>query len=140
MTVEWGIGRAGAFAVLRDGDQAPITLGFQGFRFVAGAARIIGTQATSATFRFDVEVDGHEASSQSAGRIDLVPASDGALYADGLQLFFNDIPLASVLGRDVNVTLAAGANGCAASHRARVELVRGCDQLQDGATTCDAGP
>lgn len=138
-TLEWGLREGGAFVPLHDGDIAPVTLGFQGFRFVAGAARIVGVSSPDATFRFDAHLDGQDPSSQSAGRFDLSTGPDGALYADGLQLFFNDIPLQDVLGHAATVNLAMSASGCTAAHTVRVMLVRGCDQLPDGGLTCDAG-
>lgn len=141
LAAEWGRRVGTDFVAFHDGDDAPITFGFQGFRFVASVARLGGESASTGTFLFQVTLDGHDPSTQNAGRVDLKPGPDGALYADGLQLFFNDVPVVDVLGRNATVVLVAQAAGCTAQATVRVRLVRGGCQSADGGTECpDAGP
>lgn len=141
LTAQWGQRVGPDFMAFHDGDDAPITFGFQGFRFVASVARLEGVGATTGTFIFQVTLDGHDPSTQNAGRVDLKVGPDGALYADGLQLFFNDIPVVDVLGRNATVVLVAQAAGCTAQSTVRVKLVRGGCQSADGGTECpDGGP
>lgn len=140
LATQWGQRVGADFVPFHDGDDAPITFGFQGFRFVAGPARLSGVSATAATFLFQVTLDGQPPVTQNVGRFDLHPGPDGALYADGLQLFFNDLPVAQVLGRNATVVLLAQAAGCTAQSTVTVKLVRGGCQSADGGTECpDAG-
>ena len=61
-------------------------------------------------------------------------------------MFFNDVPIAELVGRNADVITLADANGCSASHSVTVMLVNedDCiDQPGDGGAVCggsDAGP
>ncbi|HQY60142.1 MAG: hypothetical protein IPF92_16745 [Myxococcales bacterium] len=147
LELSWGRREGAGFTPFRDGDPGKITLGFQGFRFIDGVARLGGTQAKAASFRLQVTVDGHRPSTQDVGRIDLVAGPDGALYAEPLQLFFNDTPLPELLGRNAAVVLrastpaAGGSGACSAQQSMKLALERGGCQAADGGTECpDAGP
>lgn len=136
----WGRREGGAFVPYRDGEAGKVTLGFQGFRFIDGVARLSGTEAKAATFRLQVTVEGQPPSSQELGKIDLLPGPDGALYAEPLQLFFNDVPLPEIVGRPATVIVRATVAPCTAQQTVRLTLERGGCQSEDGGTECpDAG-
>ena len=69
------------------------------------------------------------------------PDPDGALYADDVLVFFNDLPIAEVIGRNATITAQAKAAGCSASTKARVKLVdeEACIELEDGGLQCQDG-
>lgn len=140
LDIQWGLRKDGAFVALADGDAAPVTLGFQGFRFVDGVARVEGTDATQARFRFDAEVDGQSPVTQEAGVFDLTQGDDGAKYAESVQLFFNDTPMPQLLGRTCQTRVTATVGPCKAVLVVDVVLtLGGCQPPPEDAGVVDAG-
>ena len=146
LTLRWGRRQEGAFVAFEEGDDAEITLGFQGFRFIDSVAGGEGTDAPEVRVRFRAEVDGQSPVTQEAGVFPLVLGPDGARYADGVLLFFNDVPMASLLDHACDVGVVATVESCTADTSVGVHLVSGPCQAPpadagpiDGGA-CDAGP
>lgn len=140
LELAWGLRHDGAFVALTDGAEAPVTLGFQGFRFVDGVARVDGTDADRARFRFDAEVDGEAPVTQEAGVFDLKLDPDGARYAESVQLFFNDTPMPELVGKGCRTRVTATIGTCKASEVVDIVLVLGgCQEIPPDAGTVDAG-
>lgn len=141
LEVAWGPKRSGSFVPFKNGDSGEITLGFQGFRYIDSTMRVSGVDATTAVFGFRIEVEGHAPYNQSADTVELSAGADGALYADDVLVFFNDLPIAEVIGRNTLVTAQAKAAGCSASTAATVKLVdeQACIELEDGGLQCQDG-
>lgn len=137
ITVQWGHEGPDGFVAFADGDDAEITRGFQGFRYVTSTVRLQGTEADSAVLSFRIDVEGHDAYSQNAGE-DLSADSDGARYADEVLVFFNDIPLQQLVGRGAEISLHATVGACEADHGAMVTLVDevDCIELENGELEC----
>jgi len=140
---EWGHRIAGDFVPFQNGDEAEITLGFQGFRYILSTAVVGDTNADMASFVFQIEVDGHPSYNQTGRDTPMVVGSDGK-YVDDLLVFFNDIPLPEILGRDVTIVASATAGGCRGVDSVSLKLVDNddCIDQQDGGVGCsstDAG-
>lgn len=139
--LEWGRNVNGTFTPFRDGDRAQITLGFQGFRFIDGIARIRGVGRSDPMFVLQATLDGQEPSVQYAGPFASRAGEDGAVYVDALQIFFNDVPMPELLGKSVQILVTSDVAGCTARTSARVVLERGgCMDQDGGIAPCDAGP
>ena len=123
LELQWGREPGCLFTAYATGQNAEMTLGFQGFRFVESAARLTGTTAPSAKFTFELAIEGQSPSAQPAGTIELRAGDDGALYAHELLLFLNDVPLAELVGRRADITLGATIGPCHATHAVTVTLV-----------------
>jgi hypothetical protein len=135
--VAWGPRRSPGFAPFLDGDTAEITRGFQGFRYIDSTLRITGTVDAEGEVWFQIEVDQREPYAQR-GRIEFPRAeADGARYADVL-VFFNDIPIAELVGRSARVTARLASGACEAVHAATVTLAddEECVEQADGGVTC----
>jgi len=140
MQLEWGRRVNGVFTPFRDGDQAEITLGFQGFRFIDSVARLRSVRGKEATFKLQATLDGRESMVQDAGAFTAKQQADGALYVESLQLFFNDVPMPELIGQNASIVVNATAAGCAATAAARVSLVRGgCMNSSGEIVSCVAG-
>lgn len=144
VALAWGHRVGGEFVPFEDGDEAEITLGFQGFRYIWSAARVSDTSASGAVFDFHVEVSGHAPYSQMGVGVPMTAGPQGR-YADQLLVFFNDIPLPEMVGRDATIVTRVTADGCRGDDRATVRLVDrdDCIDEQDGGVGCtsaDAGP
>lgn len=139
--VTWGRVVKEAFVAFQNGDRAEITLGFQGFRFIISAGRLRRTQASRAAFNFDVSVEGQSPVVQWTGTVDLRPGEPDARYADDLLVFFNDVPLAELIGRRAEIITMARAGPCAGRHAVTVILddADPCVQLADGGSQCPDG-
>ena len=138
----WGHMDTGTFAAFQSGESAEITLGFQGFRFIRSAMRVAGTDADSATFSFQITVEGREPFVQDGSLVPISEGTDGARYADEVLVFFNDIPAVELIGRTADVIAFANAGGCTGSFAVDVVLVDddNCIDLGDGGLDCgDAG-
>ncbi len=138
--LEWGKLDAGSFAPFADADPAEITVGFQGFRFIESVVEISGVAAATTLFNFQIAVEGHPAYVQAASTSTLVRQPSGALRADVL-VFFNDIPMAELIGRNAQIRATASAAGCRGTDGATVVLVdqTDCVQQPDGGILCTDG-
>jgi hypothetical protein len=123
LEVQWGREPNCVFTPFADAQNAEMTLGFQGFRFVESAVRVTGAREPSAKLAFDLAIEGQSPAVQPAGTLDLQPGPDGALYAHQVLLFLNDVPLAELIGKRADVMLAATVAGCRATDRVNVTLV-----------------
>lgn len=139
--VEWGRMQSGTFVAFHDGDTAEIVLGFQGFRFIDSVARIRSARAKSAWFKLQSTVEGSAPKATEVGPFEGTIGDDGALYVPNVQLFFNDLPMADLLGKHVSVIVVATVGGCAGRATANnLSLVRGgCMDADGGIASCDAG-
>jgi hypothetical protein len=136
-TLEWGREVDGVFTRFGDGDLAELTLGFQGFRYVVSAARLVGMSTEEMSFRFDIAVAG-QAPWNQGGLARPEPAS-GDSYADYLLVFFNDVPIAELVGREATITARVDAGGCTGQDGAQLTLAddEQCVEQPDGGLTCD---
>ncbi len=139
--VEWGRVVSQTFLAYKDGDRVEITLGFQGFRFISSAARLRGTDASRASFQFDVEVEGESPYAQPGGTVDLRSSGDGSSMSEEILVFFNDIPMAQLVGRSARIATTARADRCSGRSEVSVVLVDEdrCIQDADGGRSCGDG-
>lgn len=144
-TLTWGQrDAAGGFVPFSDGDDAEITLGFQGFRYILSALRLENVKATSATHSARVVVEGQEPYTLSDTPVK-VHDEAGALVSEDVLVFFNDLPIADIVGKSAEITLTAKAGGCLGSTKRSVTLRddESCIQAEDGGLVCsqtDGGP
>ncbi len=140
LDVQWGAVRDAGFAPFVGGDTAELTLGFQGFRYVASALRVVGAEAGErASVTFQVELDGREPYALAAA-YDVPPASpDGAHYVANVLVFFNDIPLPQLVGTSALITTRVAVGACRGSYAATVTLVddEDCIEQPDGGLACE---
>ena len=142
LAVRWGNELDCDFKPFADGDKAEMTLGFQGFRYVESGVRVTGVPDGQARLTFDLDIEGQALLVQPAGTVPLRPGADGALYAHGVLVFLNDIPLAELVGRRAQVTLVATVGDCRAQDQVQVTLVDeigGVQGLDAGYACPDAG-
>lgn len=144
-TLSWGHRSAGgAFEAFADGDDAEITLGFQGFRYIQSTLRLEDVKATSATHSARIVVEGQDPYTLSDTPVK-VHEEAGALYSEDVLVFFNDLPIADIVGKSAEITLTAKAGGCLGSTKRTVVLRddQSCIQQEDGGMVCeptDGGP
>lgn len=138
LELQWGREPNCVFSPFADGQNAEMTLGFQGFRFVESALRVTGASDPSAKLVFELAIEGQSPAVQPGGTVDLQPGADGALYSHQVLLFLNDVPLAELIGRRAEVTLGATIGACRATHRVNVTLVDEDPSIQgeDGGIVC----
>lgn len=141
MELQWGPRRVTAFRPFVDGDRAEITLGFQGFRYISSTLRAELTEEPTPEDRMwaQIAVDGHEVFTITAALGMSQREGDGARYADDVLVFFNDIPIPQLVGREADIEIRALVGGCAGSHRARVTLADddNCIEQSDGSLLCE---
>jgi hypothetical protein len=133
----WGHRDQGAFVPFADDGTAEVTLGFQGFLFVASTMRLTGTGAEQATFSFQIEVQGHEPYAQLGSTRRVQPGDDGHRYAEDVLVFFNDIPMPQLIERTAHIRATGRADGCTGIHEVTVTLIQGCFENPDGELECD---
>jgi hypothetical protein len=126
--LEWGP-EAETFVPFANGDTAEITLGFQGFRYVRSVARLEGSTADMVRTQFQIDVEGHDAYSQPGAEVPTRPGN-GAQYQDELLVFFNDIPLPELVGREARIVAQSSAAGCSADYDVTVTLVDEDDTVE----------
>jgi len=142
--LEWGYRQGGAFIPFGDGDDAEITLGFQGFRYVISTLRLSNVDGALVQLLAQVAVAGEEPFSQRS-TFDM-PAADpgGDRYIDDVLVFFNDIPIPQLVGKTATVSVRVDASGCIGTHAADLTLTDddNCIEQPDGGLVCapDAGP
>ena len=136
-TLEWGRRAEGVFTPYGDGDSAELTLGFQGFRYVISAARLVDMAIDELSFHFDVSVDGQTPWTQN-GRTTATAAADGS-YVDYLLVFFNDVPIAELVDRTATIHAEVTAAGCTGEDTAAITLVdqEACVEQADGGLSCE---
>jgi hypothetical protein len=138
-TLTWGQRPTGdAFTPFKDGDKAEITLGFQGFRYVLSTLRLENVKAASASHSARIVVEG-QAPYTLADTPVKVHDEGGVLYSDDVLVFFNDLPIADIVGKQAEITLTAKAGGCIGSTKVTVLLRddESCVQQEDGGFVCD---
>lgn len=123
LEIAWGREPGCVFSPFADGQKGEMTLGFQGFRFIESAVRLTGASEPAAKLVFELAIEGQLSAVQPAGTLDLQPGADGALYAHGVLVFLNDVPLAELVGKHADVTLAATVGVCRAVHQVGLTLV-----------------
>ena len=138
--IEWGKNVAGVYQAFRDNDEAEITLGFQGFRYVQSVMRVAGVASDSASFQFQISVDGQATYVQPAANALLEAGQDGARYSHDVLVFFNDIPMPDLVGRATTVLARGVVSGCRGVYTATVRLVdnSNCVDQPDGGSSCQA--
>lgn len=144
-TLTWGTrDPGGGFTPFVNGDDAEITLGFQGFRYILSALRLEDVKATTATHAARVAVEG-QAPYTLADTLVKLHSEGGVLFSDDVLVFFNDLPIADLVGKSAEISLAAKAGGCLGT-TARTLTLRddeSCIQAEDGGLSCqssDGGP
>lgn len=141
LEIAWGREPDCAFTAFADGQKGEMTLGFQGFRFIESAVRLTGASEPAATLVFELAIEGQSSAVQPAGTLDLQPGADGALYAHEVLVFLNDVPLAELVGKRADVTVAATVGTCRAVQQVSLTLVDEDPSIQgaDAGVLC-AGP
>lgn len=141
LELAWGPRRVAGFRAFVDGDRAEITLGFQGFRYISSSLRAELAEEPTPEDRMwaQIAVDGHEVFTITSTLGMSSRESDGARYADDVLVFFNDIPIPQLVGREADIEVRARVGGCAGSYRARVTLVDDddCVEQSDGTLLCE---
>ncbi len=125
------------FVPFADGDEAGVVLGFQGFRFIDAAVRLEGVTLDHATLKIRSTIEGHSPLT-TALVAPLTAAGSGAI-AEHVQLFFNDIPMAEMLGRDCKLEVQATAADCTGTGVVTVTLAEGGCMPDADAGAFDAG-
>ncbi|MBK9265255.1 MAG: hypothetical protein IPM54_36415 [Polyangiaceae bacterium] len=124
-----------SFLPFQDDQMVDVVLGFQGFRFIEGAARITGTDAEFVSFRFHVTFQDHSPIVQD--RIAFMTSlPTGARLAENVQIFFNDIPMTELLDEHPRLDATATAGNCTGKQTLSLRLGDGgtCDDLTEGGT------
>jgi len=138
-TLTWGHrASGGAFVPFSDGDDAEITLGFQGFRYIQSTLRLENVKAESASHSARIVVEGQDPYSLSDTPVK-VHDEGGGLFSDEVLVFFNDLPIADIVGKTAEITLTAKAGGCLGTTKTTVTLRddESCVQQEDGGLVCD---
>lgn len=135
--VAWGPRRGESFVQFRDGDAAEITLGFQGFRYIDSTVEIAGPSGPDGDLWFQIAIAGSEPYALRQ-RI-AIPEGASNRYVDDVLVFFNDTPIAELVGREADVTARLSSQGCEAVHRATVTMADddSCVEQSDGGLVCD---
>lgn len=140
LAVQIGPARGSPFAPYRDGDEAQVILGFQGFQMlrldvrVAGAGVLAGVELSAYVLVADTGVE----ASRLERNAPVIPDGD-AVIADHFLVFFNDAPLSEVGGHDASVEVIARANGCIGGARVRVHLSADPPCVDPDASVPEAG-
>lgn len=138
---ELSLGQLGSsgFTAYQDGDTAYVTRGFQGFRFIDAAARLKGMDLPAAIFRMRVTVEGHDPNSQDTSS-GLIQGADGALFAEHVMVFFNDLPMPELIGRKTDIEVRVKSADCTADFAVQVILQQGeCQAVPADAGVIDGG-
>ncbi|MBK7584950.1 MAG: hypothetical protein IPI67_32770 [Myxococcales bacterium] len=135
---------SGGFVLFQDGDDAELTLGFQGFRYIQSVLELGDVSATSAQHSARIIVEGQEPYTLSDTPVKLHDEG-GKLRSDEVLVFFNDLPVVDIIGKSTEITLTAKAGGCIGSTKTVVTLRDDdqCIQQEDGGLSCgaaDGGP
>jgi hypothetical protein len=140
LEVQWGRVEAAQFVPFRNGEEAELTLGFQGFLFIESAVKVRGTSDRIVDLTFQVTVQGQDARTQEV-RKDLFPAADGSAQASEVLVFFNDVPRADLLGRTTSILVQAQVGNCSGRSSVSVTLVdkQACTAPEDGGLICTDG-
>lgn len=122
--VSVGTGDAEGYVPLADGDEAEVILGFQGFRMLRVTLRVEGSDDSRADVSgyVTIEETGVEVA-QLPRTTTLVEGPDGARYAEGFLVFFNDTPVSEIVGRDGELELIARSDGCVGGTRVTLAMV-----------------
>ena len=122
--VSVGTGSADDYAPLVDGDEAEVILGFQGFRMLEVTLRVEGSDEPRADVSgyVTIEETGVEVA-QLPRTTALVEGPDGARYAEGFLVFFNDTPVSEIVGREGELELIARSAGCVGGTRVTLSMV-----------------
>ncbi len=139
--LSWGHFQDETFVSFADGNATEITEGFQGFRYIYSALRLQGLTEDTARVSFQISVNGQEPYVQSNGNVMLEQEDGGATYARDVLVFFNDIPIAQLVGRNASILARTTSGTCNGDHGVSVVLAddEQCVQLEDGSLDCDAG-
>lgn len=140
LELDWGPLRNGDFQVYGDGDKAELTAGFQGFRYIKSTIRTTSPESPAlGKIFFQVEVEGQE--TYSLGEVSEVPEleADNARYFDDVLVFFNDVPIAELIGRKVKVTTRLTLNNCVGTQTSEIVLADDdqCVEQEDGQIVCE---
>lgn len=137
--LSWGhLSDKGDFTPFASGDDAEITLGFQGFRYIQSVLKLDEVKATSATHSARIVVEGQAPYSLSDTPVK-VADQGGTLYSEEVLVFFNDLPIADIVGKSAEITINAKAGGCLGTTKTTVTLRDdlNCVQQEDGGLVCD---
>jgi hypothetical protein len=139
VALDWGHGSAQQFVPYSDGDDAEITLGFQGFRFIESVLRLEGLQGDRGSYSARVSVQGHDPYMLPATPVELTVGPNGSTYAENARIFFNDLAIADIVGRQAEIAVAfTTALGCTGRTTREVVLRddETCIETSDGGLSC----
>ena len=140
MEVEWGPKRTNGFEAFSDGARAELTLGFQGFRYVSSTVRMAtDSDADRGEMLFQISVEDQETYVVTQPFEVVEEEADGWRYNDDALVFFNDLPPADVVGKEVIVTARGSIGNCRGAHTATVTVVDddNCVEQPDGTLLCE---
>ncbi len=143
MDIEIGPKRVGDFHAFASGENAELTLGFQGFRYISSSVRIAGDEAQDedqGVVLFQIAVDGQDEPYSFTHPFKLEnEEADGWRYDDGLQVFFNDIPVAETVGKSAAITARGTLGNCVGVYTMNINIVdeEQCIEQPDGSLLCE---
>jgi hypothetical protein len=111
-----------------------IVIGFQGFQMARVSLRTPDPLRPEVPIISTVEVDGYPPINDRTPEIGSRPVPGGGSQSDEIDLFFNDAPLASLVGRQVRIQIRASTERCVSLSDQRATLADGV-----GASARDAG-
>jgi|GEM_PF-3074211 len=131
--LELGKNTAQGFVPFENDQTVGVLLGFQGFRFIEGAARLTHANTEFAFFRFQITFKDHSPLVQDRAAM-VTPLPDGTQLAENVQIFFNDIPMAELLEEYPRIDAAVTAGTCTGKQTLSVRLSDAgtCDDLTQG--------
>lgn len=121
--VAWGTGESGTFTPFAENQDAELVLGFQGFLFIASTLRVEGSETQSAGVVFTISVDGEDTFTSNSGQTALETGGDGYFYSEEVRAFFNELPLATLVGKAATIQVGVTIDDCVATTSATVHLV-----------------
>ncbi len=141
--LELGTNTQAGSVALNDGQTVGVVLGFQGFRFLDGAAKLTGADPKEdyALFRVQVTFQNHNPTIQERMTL-LTDGPDGTRVAESVQIFFNDIPMAELLDEYPPVDAEVTVGHCTGKQTLHLYLVEGgscADMAQQGTMFPDGG-
>ena len=140
LVVELGPAGGTPFVAYRDGDEAEVVLGFQGFQMLRLDVRVSGAGAPpSIDLSAYVLVDETGVEASRIEREANVVRDGEAVRVLGFLIFFNDAPLSQIGGHDATVEIIARASGCVGGARVRVHLSDRAPCIDPDASVPEAG-
>lgn len=118
--------------VLADGSILPITLGFQGFQYVRVGLRTERALPATADVWVQVVIDGELDRATAFAGVETRAAEEGGVETADVNMMFNDVPLAQLVGQHASLRIWTTSPGCRLDASVEVVLIQGVYQAADG--------